>query len=225
MADTESTEVWRPVRGFEAFYTVSSFGAIRSLRFKRLMCPHADVNGYRSVMLRGYDPRVKARLRRLHHVVLEAFVGPCPAGHQTAHLDGHPENNRLDNLAWVTPKENASHKKIHGTENDGSRNGWSKLTEADVIEIRRLRVEGVPRAVLCERFGLTPDHLGKIATGEQWKHVAGSSPRTGRPKLTETDAAEIRRLHADGVNRHVIAERFGVVPDHVNVIVRGRRWA
>jgi hypothetical protein len=42
----------------------------------------------------------------VHRLVLEAFVGPRPPGHLCRHLNGVPDDNRVENLAWGTPKEN-----------------------------------------------------------------------------------------------------------------------
>jgi hypothetical protein len=36
--------------------------------------------------------------RYVHHLVLEAFVGPRPEGLVCCHWDGDPGNNRLENL-------------------------------------------------------------------------------------------------------------------------------
>lgn len=57
----------------------------------------------------------RGRQRLVHRVVLEAFVGPCPEGMECRHVDGNPANNRLDNLAWGTPKENFEDSARHGT--------------------------------------------------------------------------------------------------------------
>ena len=47
--------------------------------------------------------------RSLHRLVLEAWVGAAPAGHQAHHVDGDKRHNALVNLAWVTPSENTRH--------------------------------------------------------------------------------------------------------------------
>jgi hypothetical protein len=42
---------------------------------------------------------------QVHHLILMAFVGPCPLGHETKFLDGDPRNVRLANLCWAPRSE------------------------------------------------------------------------------------------------------------------------
>lgn len=46
--------------------------------------------------------------KRLHRLVWETFNGEIPEGMQIDHIDGNPENNKLDNLRCVTAKENSN---------------------------------------------------------------------------------------------------------------------
>lgn len=74
---------------------------------------HVKPSGYVYVQL-CQDGRRQQRL--LHRVVLEAFVGPCPAGAESRHFpDPNKRNNRLANLLWGTHSENEQDKLAHGT--------------------------------------------------------------------------------------------------------------
>jgi hypothetical protein len=42
-------------------------------------------------------------------LVAENFIGKRPKGYEINHKDGKKSNNRLNNLEWVTPKENYHH--------------------------------------------------------------------------------------------------------------------
>lgn len=64
----------------------------------------------------------------VHRLVLEAFVGPCPEGMECRHLDGNPGNNRLDNLAWGTRKENYEDSVEHGTAYGISRENRARMS-------------------------------------------------------------------------------------------------
>lgn len=50
----------------------------------------------------------KVSTKKVSHLVCEAFHGPRPSGYQCMHLDGNPQNNNVDNLAWGTVYENSN---------------------------------------------------------------------------------------------------------------------
>jgi hypothetical protein len=109
----------------------------------------------------------------VHRLVLEAFIGPCPAGMECRHLDGDLANNRLENLCWGTPVENAADITRHGRRYrpTGSLNNRARLTEADVCFIRKLWAEGQSFRTLARRFGVKPYTISRAARGESWTHV------------------------------------------------------
>jgi hypothetical protein len=105
-------ERWARVPG-EPGYAVSDHGRARSLDRVLsdgrtaggvLLTPDPDRKGYRRV-------RVGGRWRRVHHLVLEAFAGPCPPGMEGCHQNGHPDDNHLTNLRWDTHGENERDKR------------------------------------------------------------------------------------------------------------------
>jgi hypothetical protein len=104
---------WMPVVGYEGFYEVSRGGAgVRSvprtdtLGRKQggfILRPKTDRKGYLEVHLSKNGVK---RMHKVHHLVLEAYVGPRPAGQQCRHMDGDPANNRWpENICWGTPGE------------------------------------------------------------------------------------------------------------------------
>lgn len=55
----------------------------------------------------------EATKKRIHRLVLEAFVGACPLGYECDHIDRNRMNNNLNNLRWVTRKENLANKGVY----------------------------------------------------------------------------------------------------------------
>jgi hypothetical protein len=127
------------------------------------MRPRKDKDGYMNVRLISSEKKV---LFRVHRLVLVAFVGPCPEGHEACHNNGIRHDNRLENLRWGTPAENREDAYKH---NHGRPYTWTKLTFSDACEIRRLRSTGVSYADLSKKFGISTDHVGNIVLGKRWK--------------------------------------------------------
>ena len=157
-------EEWRPVVG-GAGYEVSSLGRVRKVITGQLMTSRPNSKGY----LRA---RAGARERTVHTLVLEAFAGPRPEGHQAAHLDGNRTHNVRDNLAWVTASENEAHKVLHGTKAAGERQGNSKITWEQVREIRTLAAIGLSYRLIGNRFGIGKRTVADIVVGISWKEPA-----------------------------------------------------
>lgn len=112
VADQRQGEEWRPVAGLKLALEASNRGRVRrpatSELPARLLRPTPDLDGYLTV-------RVDGKTRRVHRLVMLAFVGPRPPGLQIRHLDGNNQHNDLSNLKYGTPAENAADKIRHGT--------------------------------------------------------------------------------------------------------------
>jgi len=171
---------YREVAGFEG-YVVEIAGWVWSMRFTRgpLMWRFSDVpqtrlkpgtgtKGHRYVNLHRDG---KQHCRYVHHLILEAFVGPCPNGMEACHNDGNPSNNALSNLRWDTPKSNNADKLAHGTLLFGSAMPHAKLNEAKVAEIKALDKMGLSRREIGARFGIGPNYVGSIVRGKRWVHT------------------------------------------------------
>lgn len=116
-------EEWRAVVGFEGSYEVSDQGRVRSLDrmlpWKRTLRTGTVVDCFRRHAGHILVPQAKeaghlwVQLGRgnqvyVHHLVLEAFVGPAPAGMIGLHWDDVPANNHLQNLRWDTRAANVA---------------------------------------------------------------------------------------------------------------------
>lgn len=103
---------WLPIPGYGGTYEVSDAGDVRSLdrtdpygRRRRGGARKLRVapSGHLSVALSSNGI---SRTFRVHHLVLEAFVGPRPAGMEGCHWDDDPANNSVGNLRWDTRSAN-----------------------------------------------------------------------------------------------------------------------
>lgn len=115
-----NVERWLPVPGYPG-YEVSDQGRVRSLdrEVRSRWGTPKTLKGriLAQVMVGGTDGRYHActlfrdgnrKQTTVHVLVLETFVGPRPAaGMHGCHRDDDPANNRLKNLYWGTPRQNA----------------------------------------------------------------------------------------------------------------------
>ena len=109
--------------------------------------------------------------RYVHTLVLEAFVGPKPAGTRCLHGDGDPTNNHPWNLRWGTQRENGEDARRHGTLATGSRLPQARLHEEQIPLIRALLRDGWMHKDVAEHFDVSPGMIGDVARGRTWKHV------------------------------------------------------
>lgn len=189
-------EDWRPIPGFAGRYDVSNLGRVRSwcpsrrrLPIPRLLSPaqKSERAPYQCVGL-FVDGRVRGV--QVHTLVLEAFVGPRPAGLQAGHWDGDHRNNRLSNLSWITPKENGQDKVRHGRSQRGERSASAKLTESQVRELRRRAALGEQFRRLAKEFGVSASAAAQIARGLRWGHVAGPLCGSRRPQSSSISSTK-----------------------------------
>ena len=134
------------------------------------------------------------------------------------HLEAgtHKENNGID-------------RERDGTDNKGERHGNHKLTEEQVVEMRRLRREGTSVDDLQRQYKLgTHSAVMHALTGKTWSHVP--NPLTAeemktlrhhkKGKLSDQQIVEIRRRFADGVSKSRLAHDYDVsattIANHVS---------
>jgi hypothetical protein len=74
----------------------------------QLLSANRHIQGYPVVTLGGRGSV------RVHRLMLETFVGPCPDGMEACHHDDDRRNNRLANLRWDTRRANQQDKLRNG---------------------------------------------------------------------------------------------------------------
>jgi hypothetical protein len=183
----DEKEVWKKVIGYEDFYEVSNLGRVRSLD---RIC-HSDKRS--SQLQKGKILKYRINTKRqnrctvclwktgkvkycyVSRLVLEAFVGPPGYKQEAAHWDGNTMNNNLNNLRWASHSDNLLDRKRTNTETIGSRNGTSKLTEEQALEIKKLykrtSYHKSNAKELSKKFNVTISVILSIASNKTWKHV------------------------------------------------------
>jgi hypothetical protein len=169
------------VVGYEGLYEVSDLGAIRRVARQRSdgrgflkqrkIKPKTGPLGYLHVGL-CRDGVVKQK--KVHRLVLEAFVGPCPPRSLACHYpDPTPSNCRLANLMWGTHEVNQSHKHEQGTAGISARgesHGSAKLTREQVSMIRNHATNGMQYWKIAGLLGcvISVSQISRIVRGDNW---------------------------------------------------------
>lgn len=139
-------ELWKSIPGLAGKYQASNLGRIRSVKLPGTKClgkvlsaqQEADGRYRVSIHIPAGQSSNRWRLKRylVHRLVMLAFRGPCPKGHEVNHKDGVHTNNVLRNLEYRTKRYNYDHAVQHKLQARGTANGNHKLTTKAVTFIK-----------------------------------------------------------------------------------------
>lgn len=173
-------EEWRPIKGYEGRYDISSHGRVRTYRKRvgsrvdtlsepifRVPTLGGAKGQYRKVVICEHGVAVELYIHRL---VALHFIGPCPPKHEAAHDNGIGHHNWVDNLAGKTRKANHLDKRRHGTSRCGENSTHHVLTEPEVLEIIEL-VKTVPGLQIARRYGVNHKTIYAIRDVRTWAHL------------------------------------------------------
>lgn len=145
----------------ETFYNFNNTKISRMHKGK-IIKPRNNGNGYMNINIgRNYRDYV-------HRIVANAFLSKPIGSNYVNHKNGIKNDNRVDNLEWVTASENQLHSKKTGLSKTGQYHSQAKLTNADVIFIRDNYSLGTP--FLSDKFKVSKSTICKIAHGKSRKH-------------------------------------------------------
>lgn len=102
-----SSEVWQDIQGYSGIYQVGTSGRIRSLKKGKieLLKPYINNIGYAVLSLYANH---KQKTCHVHKLVAGTFLVKVDGKNYIDHINGIETDNRIDNLRWCTPKENAN---------------------------------------------------------------------------------------------------------------------
>lgn len=174
-----------------------------------------------------------------HRFAWELVNGPIPDGMYACH---HCDNRKCCNLEHIfigSPTDNAydmieKGRSVH-VPNLGERNGNSKLTEKQVLDIRSPQYDDWSDRDVAERFGISRRLVCTIRNRSGWQHLDGSedAPIGNRQpkgeqqknaKLTENAVLEIRSGRFNGWTRTKIAKHFGVSRSVITNVINRKAW-
>ena len=137
----------------------------KKMRFKILKPQYNKRIGYFYIGV--INKKKERKLRPVHRLMLETFIGDCPLGQETLHGEKGKKDNSLSNLKWGTHEQNVKDKIRDGITVKGSKNPMAKLNENEVNCIKNLK--GFKQRELANIFNVSTPNISLILGEKRWK--------------------------------------------------------
>lgn len=166
-------ENWKNL--IENEYYISSFGRVYSAAYRKFFKTRLDKYGYVQVSLK----KISKNPLTLHRLVAKAFISNPENRLQVNHINGIKTDNRVENLEWVTAKENIRHSVENGLK--GVRKG--RLEYKVQQALRRKPIEQIDcfgnviteyesQTEASEKLKINKVYISRCCKGQQ-KHAFG----------------------------------------------------
>lgn len=161
-------EIWKPCYGFLA-YMASTLGRIKNKQNKILKMP-IEKRGYKTITLYKDKKRIH---KAVHRLIALSFLSLPTLKHEVHHLDGNKQNNKIDNLKFVTRGENMQATYDLGFQpcRKGEKHWINKLTNKEIRKIRAMNSGGILQYEIAKKFKVCPSNISRILSRETWQHI------------------------------------------------------
>lgn len=170
--EMDEKERWKVIKEFPD-YVISNYGRVKRIKdsktsnIGKFLKPQFDRDGYLHVNLYKNG---KSKTKKIHKLVTEAFIGPCPKGYEVNHIDGNKKNPHVDNLEYITHSKNIKHAyKLDLRSQKCESNNNSKLKKEDILKIRKLyEAEKYYQKEIAKLFDVSQSHISDIVNRQVW---------------------------------------------------------
>ena len=155
------------------FYLVSDTGYIKNAKTGRVLKLNIVGKGYYGCIV-SLGGRSHKKAIRIHKAVAETFIPNPDSKPEVNHKDGDKSHNYVDNLEWVTTKENMDHAVKHDLHHPtyGADHGTTKLTNEQVEWLRSVyqpRNKEYGARALARKLGVDHTTILSLLKGKTWK--------------------------------------------------------
>jgi hypothetical protein len=179
-----------------------------------------DKDGY------GLFPSGYHRTMRANRFSFLMHYGDLPKNILVCHHCDNPRCTNPEHLFLGTAKINSMDAKNKKRTTLGSKNAQTKLTENDVLEIRRLLTTYIQSKEICLKYDISSTTLNNIKTGKSWKHIPVNSNLIvdRRFKLNDEAVFYIKKALNIGISISRIAKDFNVSIGCITNIKFNKTW-
>jgi hypothetical protein len=161
----ENGEVFLPVEGTLENYFVSNKGRVYVVSMRRFATILDNGAGYKNCCIYIKGRRGLNSCRYIHRLVAEHFI-PNPDNKKFVnHIDHDKSNNCVENLDWVTAKENTAHGIINGRINAKKRGRTNQLTDTQRCRSVVMRKTGYGVNEIAQSFNLPRTTISSVFNG------------------------------------------------------------
>lgn len=180
----------KPIPGYEGYYSCDMDGNIYS--DPRTIIGKSRWGGEMKSSLKGYKLKLARSSRGYYHVnlymngrkhillvqriVALIFIGPRPEGYHIMHINNIRTDNRVSNLRYATRREIINNNQLNGRIVCGEGLRGSKLTEFQVIELRKIPYYKGLFSDQAKKLGVTASNVSYAYRGVSWKYLPNAHP-------------------------------------------------
>lgn len=192
---TNNIEEWRDIKRYQGLYQISNLGRVKRLKRKssngrvleeRILKNQVERKGYIGISLQVDG--VKHR-EKIHRLIAEEFIPNPKNKAEVNHINGIKNDNRIENLEWVTPGENQKHA--------------YKLGLRVVTELQRKASRETIKKAMPFAYCKTRKRINQYTKNEEyirtWESIAEAIKelglRKGTSKITECCKGKIKTAY------------------------------
>jgi len=149
----------KQLKDFPDYYITENAEVIsRRCKREKKLNPHIDHFGYLMVGMRTSEGKTKTE--RIHRLMMLTYGGDAPKGMKDPtvdHINGDKLDNRIDNLQWLSNKDNA-----YKSAKDKVKTYLIEDENGNILEVENLNK-------WCKELGLDPSSMRR-SNVKGWRH-------------------------------------------------------
>ena len=160
-------EVWEDIEGYNGKYQISNLGKVKNTETGRLMTVYINNNGYQRT---SFNYKGKIKHYYIHRLIAKAFIPNPENKPHINHINTIRDDNRIENLEWVTRKENSNNPLTRKHLSEAIKNK-TKISKAVLVISDTKEIIGYYKSasILAKEKNVGRSCISKICLGKRSK--------------------------------------------------------